>query len=160
MPSLFNRRLVQGALTFSGSSEKLLNIWTSAVISHSIVKHKGPSVLRSCRNWSSVRDSETIFEGVWSVPHDSALTCVNALRVQLHCVCTFWICVHVHVCVSTHVNVNTFDSDLNFEPHIRNWTKNHGSIARMRPFLSQANTETPSLAFITSRIDYSNASAM
>ena len=74
MPSLFNRRLVQGAVTLAGSSEKLLNIWASAVISHSIVKHRGSSVLRSWLIWCQAQcvrmcvcvcvcNRETIFGG-------------------------------------------------------------------------------------------------
>ena len=54
-----------------------------------------------------------------------------------------------------------FDSGLHFESHIRNVTKrafNHPSnIAKVRPFLSQADTERLIHVFITSRLDYCNA---
>ncbi|XP_074522673.1 uncharacterized protein LOC141787880 [Halichoeres trimaculatus] len=54
-----------------------------------------------------------------------------------------------------------FDSELNFIPHIKNVTKTGfyhlKNIARVRPFLSRANTETLMHAFISSRIDYCNA---
>ena len=54
-----------------------------------------------------------------------------------------------------------FDSDLSFETHIRNIIKKVfyqlKDIARVQPFLSQANTETLMHAFITCRIDYCNA---
>lgn len=54
-----------------------------------------------------------------------------------------------------------FDSELNFIPHIKNITKTGfyhlKNIARVRPFLSRANTETLMHAFISSRIDYCNA---
>lgn len=54
-----------------------------------------------------------------------------------------------------------FDSNLTFEHHIKHITKNGfyhlKNIAKVRPFLSQANTETLIHAFITCRIDYCNA---
>ena len=54
-----------------------------------------------------------------------------------------------------------FDSELTFIPHIKNITKigfyHLKNIARVRPILSRANTETLMHAFITSRIDYCNA---
>ena len=54
-----------------------------------------------------------------------------------------------------------FDSKLSFEPHIRNTLKigfyHLKNIAKVRPFLSQASTETLMHAFITCRIDYCNA---
>ncbi|XP_074533220.1 uncharacterized protein LOC141796151 [Halichoeres trimaculatus] len=54
-----------------------------------------------------------------------------------------------------------FDSELNFIPHIKSVTKTGfyhlKNIARVRPFLSRANTETLMHAFISSRIDYCNA---
>ena len=54
-----------------------------------------------------------------------------------------------------------FDSNLTFERHIRQTTKNGfyhlKNIAKVRPFLSRANTETLIHAFITCRIDYCNA---
>ena len=53
------------------------------------------------------------------------------------------------------------DSDLNFETHIRNITKTSfyhlRNIAKVQPFLSQADTERLMHAFITSRLDYCNA---
>ncbi len=52
------------------------------------------------------------------------------------------------------------DPDLNFECHIRNVTKSSyfhlRDIARVRPFLSQADRENLIHAFITSRLDYCN----
>lgn len=51
MPSLFNKRLVQGTVTLNGYAEKLLNIWGSSVLSHWTVKHRGPSVLCSQSKW-------------------------------------------------------------------------------------------------------------
>ncbi|XP_076601118.1 uncharacterized protein LOC143329205 [Chaetodon auriga] len=54
-----------------------------------------------------------------------------------------------------------FDSELNFIPHIKNVTKigfyHLKSIARVRPFLSQANTEVLMHAFISCPLDYCNA---
>uniref|UniRef100_A0A1A8K0K3 Reverse transcriptase domain-containing protein n=1 Tax=Nothobranchius kuhntae TaxID=321403 RepID=A0A1A8K0K3_NOTKU len=54
-----------------------------------------------------------------------------------------------------------FDSELTFIPHIKNITKigfyHLKNIARVRPILSRANTETLVHAFVTSRIDYCNA---
>ena len=54
-----------------------------------------------------------------------------------------------------------FDSDLSFEHHIRQITKigfyHLKNIAKVRPLLSKANTETLIHAFITCRIDYCNA---
>ena len=54
-----------------------------------------------------------------------------------------------------------FDSELNFIPHIKQVTKTGfyhlKNIARVRPLLSRANTETLMHAFISSRIDYCNA---
>ena len=54
-----------------------------------------------------------------------------------------------------------FDSELNFIPHIKNVTKigfyHLKNIARVRPFLSQANTEVLMHAFISCRLDYCNA---
>ena len=54
-----------------------------------------------------------------------------------------------------------FDSNLTFEHHIKHITKNGfyhlKNIAKVRPFLSRANTETLIHAFITCRIDYCNA---
>ena len=53
------------------------------------------------------------------------------------------------------------DSDLNFENHIKNITKTSfyhlRNIAKVKPFLSQADTERLMHAFITSRLDYCNA---
>lgn len=52
------------------------------------------------------------------------------------------------------------DSELTFIPHIKNIIKigfyHLKNIARVRPILSRANTETLMHAFITSRIDYCN----
>ncbi|XP_054864080.1 uncharacterized protein LOC129348233 [Amphiprion ocellaris] len=54
-----------------------------------------------------------------------------------------------------------FDSELNFMPHIKNITRigfyHLKSIARVRPFLSQASMEVLMHAFISSRLDYCNA---
>ena len=54
-----------------------------------------------------------------------------------------------------------FDSELTFIPHIKNITKigfyHLKNIARVRPFLSQANTEVLMHAFISCRLDYCNA---
>lgn len=54
-----------------------------------------------------------------------------------------------------------FDSELNFIPHIKNVTKigfyHLKNIARVRPFLSQANTEVLMHAFISCRLDYCDA---
>ena len=53
------------------------------------------------------------------------------------------------------------DSDLNFENPIKNITKTSfyhlRNIAKVKPFLSQADTERLMHAFITSRLDYCNA---
>ena len=53
------------------------------------------------------------------------------------------------------------DSKLNFNAHIKSIVKigfyHLKNITRVRPFLSQANTETLMHAFITCRIDYCNA---
>ena len=53
------------------------------------------------------------------------------------------------------------DSELNFKSHIRNVTKigfyDLRNIAKVQPFLSQADTERLIHAFITSRLDYCNA---
>ena len=53
------------------------------------------------------------------------------------------------------------NSNLTSDAHIRNVTKSAfyhlKNIARVHPFLSQANTETLVHAFITSRLDYCNA---
>ena len=53
------------------------------------------------------------------------------------------------------------DSDLNLECHIRNVTKvsfyHIRNIAKVRLFLSQADTEKLVCAFISSRLDYCNA---
>ena len=52
------------------------------------------------------------------------------------------------------------DSDLNFEPQIRNTTRisfyHLRNIAKMQPFLSQTDTERVMHSFITSRLDYGN----
>ena len=54
-----------------------------------------------------------------------------------------------------------FDSELTFIPHIKNVTKigfyHLKNIARVHPFLSQANTEGLMHAFISCRLDYCNA---
>ena len=54
-----------------------------------------------------------------------------------------------------------FDADLNFETHIKNITKTSfyhlRNIAKVQPFLSQADTERLMHAFITSRLDYCNS---
>lgn len=100
------RRLVHGAVTFSGSSEKLWNIWTSAVISHSIVKHRGCSVLRSWWNWSSARDSGRVcvclcacLKAGWCFN-----MCVFFLCATLVSVCMFPVraCVHMQKCICMH----------------------------------------------------------
>ena len=53
------------------------------------------------------------------------------------------------------------DSELNFKSHIMNVTKiafyHLRNIAKVWPFLSQADTERLIHAFITSRLDYCNA---
>jgi hypothetical protein len=55
----------------------------------------------------------------------------------------------------------SLDSELHFESHVRNVTiiafYHLRNIAKVRPFLSQADTERLSHAFITSRLDYCNA---
>ena len=54
-----------------------------------------------------------------------------------------------------------FDSDLNFETHIKNIIKTYfyhlRNIAKVQPFLAQADTERLMHAFITSRLDYCNS---
>lgn len=54
-----------------------------------------------------------------------------------------------------------FDSELTFVPHIKNITMigfyHLKNVARIRPFLSQANTEVLMHAFISCRLDYCNA---
>ena len=54
-----------------------------------------------------------------------------------------------------------FNSDLNFKSHIKNVTKiafyHLRNIAKLRPFLSPADTERRINAFITSRLDYCNS---
>ncbi|MCI5136711.1 MAG: hypothetical protein D3920_16960 [Candidatus Electrothrix sp. AW2] len=53
------------------------------------------------------------------------------------------------------------DSDLNFETHIKNIIKTSfyhlRNIAKVQPFLAQADTERLMHAFITSRLDYCNS---
>ena len=53
------------------------------------------------------------------------------------------------------------DPDFNFKSHISNVTKTPfyhlRNIAKVQPFLSQADTERLMHAFITSRLDYCNA---
>lgn len=118
MPSLFGGRLVQGALTFSGSSEKHRNIWASAVISHSIVRHRGPSVLAAmakiaCWLWTAsprlcvrayVRACaclrETIFERVLSM---CILKIVSARVLK-----------HTHACTHAKVFVGAKFCTLSF----------------------------------------------
>ena len=53
------------------------------------------------------------------------------------------------------------DSDLKFESHIKNVTKTSffhlRNISRVKPYLSQANTERVMHTFISSKLDYCNA---
>ena len=61
----------------------------------------------------------------------------------------------------TKSNREEFDSDLNFETHIKNIIQTSfyhlKNTAKVQPFLSQADTERLMHAFITSRLDYWNS---
>ena len=127
--------------------KRICTLYCVCNFSHKI--HVDPSMLNQAY-YTDVPDCLRDMNGWCSPFYVGCFTYEKMFEYRLH---IFRFC---FVYVSRNLDV-IFDLDLDFETHIKNIIKTyfyHLNIAKVQPFLAQADTERLMHAFITSRLDY------